>query len=238
MSTIRERYREPLSLDELAETVMVSKFHFLRTFRRVTGVTPGRFISAVRLEEAKRLLFTTSFNVSDIAAHVGYSSTGSFTRRFTESVGCSPTQYRDLRRGGLGSGDEAVEGEAIPGTTGSISGTIHATDQSVQAVYVGVFDSPILERCPATRAIVTQPGSYRMTRVPSGVWYIHAVAHGAYPDDASCSSPRPLLLDTVGPVEIAPGTQLDLDLNLRPLDWARPPILLALPDLDAPVAAA
>ncbi|MFD0430964.1 helix-turn-helix domain-containing protein [Streptomyces zhihengii] len=44
----------------------------------------------MRLHEAKILLLTTSLNVSDIGAQVGYSSTGSFTRRFSESVGCSP----------------------------------------------------------------------------------------------------------------------------------------------------
>ena len=96
VTTIRERFFEPLSLDDLAQSVRVSKYHFLRVFTRVTGVTPGRFLSAVRLHEAKRLLLSTSLTVADISAQVGYSSTGSFTRRFTESVGLSPTQYRKL----------------------------------------------------------------------------------------------------------------------------------------------
>nr|ABS50455.1 NapR1 [Streptomyces aculeolatus] len=90
VTTIRERFFEPLSLDDLAQSVRVSKYHFLRVFTRVTGVTPGRFLSAVRLHEAKRLLLSTSLTVADISAQVGYSSTGSFTRRFTESVGLSP----------------------------------------------------------------------------------------------------------------------------------------------------
>ncbi|CAM5566892.1 HTH-type transcriptional activator RhaR [Streptomyces glaucescens] len=97
--TIRERFHEPLSLDDLARSVMVSKFYFLRVFRRITGVTPGRFLSAVRLHEAKRLLADTRLNVADISAQVCYSSTGTFSRRFTASVGISPTQYRRISRG-------------------------------------------------------------------------------------------------------------------------------------------
>ncbi|MFE6159074.1 helix-turn-helix transcriptional regulator [Streptomyces sp. NPDC056486] len=96
ITTMYRSYHEPLTLDDLARSAMVSKFHFLRVFTRVTGVTPGRFLSAVRLHEAKRLLRTTSLNVADISAQVGYSSTGTFSRRFSESVGVSPTKYRHL----------------------------------------------------------------------------------------------------------------------------------------------
>lgn len=96
VTTIRERFWEPLSLEELARGAMVSKYHFLRVFTKVTGVTPGRFLCAVRLQEAKVLLLSTQLTVADIGARVGYSSTGSFTRRFTELVGLSPTRYRAL----------------------------------------------------------------------------------------------------------------------------------------------
>ncbi|MFC8449564.1 helix-turn-helix transcriptional regulator [Kitasatospora sp. NPDC057223] len=235
VSTIRERYFEPLSLDELAQSAMVSKFHFLRTFRRITGVTPGRFLSAVRLEEAKRLLLATSLNVSDISAQVGYSSTGSFTRRFTESVGCSPTQYRHL--GDHGRGEAAAPFGAAGSRTGSISGDACVAGVGVSAVYVGLFDSPILERCPAVRAIITEPGPFRLTGVPDGTWYIHAVAHGAFPDDASCPGQQ-MLVATAGPVTTGPGSSLHLDLTLHPLRWSHPPVLLALPDLAEPALAA
>lgn len=118
VNTIRERYFEPLTLDELASAAMVSKFHFVRVFRRVTGVTPGRFLSAVRLQEAKSLLLATTLNVSDISAQVGYSSTGSFSQRVSASVGCSPTQYRQCHRG------EAEWPSAECSTTGAHPGTV------------------------------------------------------------------------------------------------------------------
>jgi AraC family transcriptional regulator len=75
--------------------VFVSRFHFSRMFADATGVTPGRFLTAVRLFEAKRLLLTTSLNVSDIVCSVGYSSVGTFTSRFSRAVGMTPTQYRE-----------------------------------------------------------------------------------------------------------------------------------------------
>ncbi|GAA3150498.1 AraC family transcriptional regulator [Streptomyces rameus] len=241
VNTIRERYHEPLSLDELAQSAMVSKFHFLRTFRRVTGVTPGRFLSAVRLQEAKRLLLTTPLNVSDISVQVGYSSTGSFTRRFTESVGCSPTQYRQRRRGRAewsAQRAERAEWTGADSHTSTVSGTVVVPDPEVSTVYLGVFESPILERCPAVRAVITEPGPFQLTGVPEGTWFIHAVSHGTYPDDVPCPGRQELLVGTVGPITIGPDTVLHRNLTLRPLGWSHPPVLLALPDIGEITAAA
>ena len=81
--------------------MFVSPFHFSRMFAKATGVTPGRYLTAVRLFEAKRLLLTTSLTVSDIVCSVGYSSVGTFTSRFTRAVGMTPTQYREPEVGEL-----------------------------------------------------------------------------------------------------------------------------------------
>ncbi|MEV6425162.1 AraC family transcriptional regulator [Streptomyces sp. NPDC051662] len=245
VQTIRERYSEPLTLDDLAHTAMVSKFHFLRTFRRITGVTPGRFLSAVRLHEAKILLVSTSLNVSDIGAQVGYSSTGSFTRRFSESVGFSPTQYRhnalgntqpSPRRISLAPNetrpdetrpDETRPDETRPDSGGSISGVVRSPYRTDSGIYLGVFESPILERSPAARATIAHSGQFRIKGVPRGSWYVHAAAQGPLPGNASTA--HPLLVGTAGPVTIGPETDAAVQMTLRPLGWANPPILLALP---------
>lgn len=96
LSVIHERYAEPLTVAELASEVYVSQFHFSRVFSGATGLTPGRFLTAVRLFEAK-LLLTTSLRVADVVCGVGYSSVGTFTSRFTEAVGMTPTEYRTPR---------------------------------------------------------------------------------------------------------------------------------------------
>src|SRR5215208_396437 len=59
ISAMRRQLNEPMSLRELAEVAMLSPYHFNRVFRRVTGVTPCRFLNALRMEAAKRLLVTT-----------------------------------------------------------------------------------------------------------------------------------------------------------------------------------
>src|ERR687887_1129758 len=93
---MQQNLGERLTIDDMARSAMFSKFHFSRVFQRVTGVSPGRFLSAMRLEEAKRLLLTPSLTVADISHRVGYNSVGTFSSRFRHSVGVSPTTYRQL----------------------------------------------------------------------------------------------------------------------------------------------
>ncbi|WP_327309909.1 AraC family transcriptional regulator (plasmid) [Streptomyces sp. NBC_01298] len=236
VAVIRERFAEPLSLEDLAQSAMVSKYYFLRVFTRVTGVTPGRFLSAVRLQEAKRLLLSTSLNVSDVATRVGYSSAGSFTRRFTESVGLSPTQYRKLS---LGSGCEPLEPalcEVVPASsvllpqarsTGSVTGVLRTSGVRLSTVYVGAFDGVILQGVPASWSNASASGRFTLARVPTGTWYIHAVALGRPPGSTADEDPT-LLMATVGPVPVAGDTGKSLDITLSPMDWTRPPILSAL----------
>lgn len=234
VAVIRDKYGEPLTLDELARMVLVSKFHFLRSFRRTTGVTPGRFLSAVRLAEAKRLLLDTSLKVSDISAQVGYSSIGSFTRRFTESVGLPPTQYRQaatdvplpLVRPPAGGGRGSVAGYVRPWRTGRAE------------VFVGLFDSPILQGQPVVSTALEAPGPFRLTEVPAGTWYLHAAT---LPEagTAGCRSRQwrqPVqLVDCTGPLVVRDqdgthGERHDrIILTPRPAEWFRPPVLLALP---------
>lgn len=92
----RDKLSESITIDAMARTAMFSKFHFSRQFQRTTGVSPGRFLSAVRLEEAKRLLASTSMSVTEISHQVGYTSVGTFSSRFRSCVGLSPTLYRQL----------------------------------------------------------------------------------------------------------------------------------------------
>src|SRR2546421_9296103 len=96
IETMQQNRGERLTIDDMARSAMFSKFHFSRVFQRVTGVSPGRFLSAMRLEEAKRLLVSTSFTVSDISHRVGYNSVGTFSARFRSNVGVSPSTYRQL----------------------------------------------------------------------------------------------------------------------------------------------
>jgi AraC family transcriptional regulator len=72
IDSIYENISERITIDDMARTAMFSKFHFTRLFQRMTGVSPGRFLSAVRLQEAKKLLLYTGLSVTEISHRVGY----------------------------------------------------------------------------------------------------------------------------------------------------------------------
>src|SRR2546421_12747721 len=86
IETMQQNLGERLTIDDMARAAMFSKFHFSRVFQRVTGVSPGRFLSAMRLEEAKRLLVSTSFTVAGMSPRVGYNTAATFGSRFRSSV--------------------------------------------------------------------------------------------------------------------------------------------------------
>jgi AraC-like DNA-binding protein len=95
-------YRAPLDLDALAGAPHVSKYHFARCFTETYGETPMRYLARRRIERAQDLLRSANLNVTEVCMMVGFTSLGSFSSRFRELVGESPTQYRDrwAARGG------------------------------------------------------------------------------------------------------------------------------------------
>jgi AraC-like DNA-binding protein len=87
-------YAEPLDLDELAATAAVSKYHFLRCFAATYGKTPAVYLAERRIERAQDLLRATNLNVTEVCMLVGYSSLGSFSTKFHDLVGLSPSEYQ------------------------------------------------------------------------------------------------------------------------------------------------
>ncbi|MFC8147373.1 helix-turn-helix domain-containing protein [Streptomyces paradoxus] len=225
---IRERYGEPLGLDEIARAVLVSKFHLLRIFTEITGVTPGRFLSAVRISEAKRLLQQSDLAVTCISSMVGYSSTGSFTSRFTDSVGIPPTRYRQLSRGG---GEFSARPQADDGTGPErcrLGGVARAWAEPLSPIYIGSFDGPIIQGHPSSWTTTRRPGPFVLDHVPYGTCYLHAtmLAVREHPLETV------LLTATFGPVHVGPYAGFEAELVLRPRAWWHPPILFAVPGLE------
>ena len=95
---IHERHDSELTLDDLASAAGLSRFHFLRLFRRAYKKTPNVYLQDVRLEHARDLLGRGT-SVTETCISVGFSSVGSFSSLFAKKVGMSPSQYqRELRR--------------------------------------------------------------------------------------------------------------------------------------------
>jgi AraC-like DNA-binding protein len=92
---IDRRYAEPLDLDGLAAVAGVSKYHFARCFEAVYGETPIRYLTRRRIERAQDLLRHANLTVTEICLAVGFASLGSFSSRFRQLVGESPSAYRD-----------------------------------------------------------------------------------------------------------------------------------------------
>jgi AraC-like DNA-binding protein len=91
---LESRADEPHSLGELARTAGLSRYHFLRTFKSVTGVTPHQWLLRARLRDAAQLLITSRSPVTEIALDVGFEDLSNFIRSFRAEFGVSPSRYR------------------------------------------------------------------------------------------------------------------------------------------------
>lgn len=96
-------YALPLDLDAMSRGAGYSRFHFARAFAAAYGETPRWYLTRRRIERAKTLLRTANLSVTEICLLVGFASLGSFSSRFRDLVGQSPTDYRAaaVRTGGV-----------------------------------------------------------------------------------------------------------------------------------------
>lgn len=76
VAVMRDRLADPLTLAEIAGEVHLSVYHLVRVFRNATGETPHRFLTRLRIEEARRLLRGTDLPIADIAPLCGFASAG------------------------------------------------------------------------------------------------------------------------------------------------------------------
>lgn len=85
-------YADPLDLDELAESAGGLKYH--RCFAATYSTTPAVYLTERRIERAQDLLRATNLTVTEVCHLVGYTSLGSFSSRFRQLVGVSPSDYQ------------------------------------------------------------------------------------------------------------------------------------------------
>ena len=95
---IEERYREPISLKDVARAVSLSPGHLTTVVRRKTGRTVGEWITEQRMVEARRLLVETDLAVEEVGRRVGYNDPGYFVRTFRRAHGATPLGWRRAGR--------------------------------------------------------------------------------------------------------------------------------------------
>lgn len=88
-------YADALDIESLANSVHLSRAHFIRSFKETFGETPHRYLQRRRIERAMRMLRETDEDVTGISIDVGFSSLGTFSRTFRDIVGVSPSEYRE-----------------------------------------------------------------------------------------------------------------------------------------------
>jgi AraC-like DNA-binding protein len=90
---VDRHYADPLDVSSMAREALMSPAHFSRKFRAAYGETPYSYLMTRRIERAKAFL-RQGLSVSDACFAVGCTSIGSFSSRFSEIVGMTPSQYR------------------------------------------------------------------------------------------------------------------------------------------------
>jgi AraC family transcriptional regulator len=98
---IEEHADEPLGLEALSAVAITSKYHFLRIFRRIVGITPHQFLLDMRMSRAAVKLCTTSMPISTIAFDTGFGDLSAFNARFKNVFGTSPGRFRQHGKGAL-----------------------------------------------------------------------------------------------------------------------------------------
>jgi AraC family transcriptional regulator len=246
-----ERYSEPLTMNELAASVFVSTFHFSRIFAKATGVTPGRYLTAVRMVEAKRLLLTTTMTVSDIVCTVGYSSVGTFTTRFTQAVGMSPARYRDPQVHDMLLAiaprfQHLPSPDVLEEPCSAHVARRQASDATVRArvelpaggtthLVIGVFDESVPQCAPVAWTSVRRTGTDTVTipAVPAGRWHVLAAA-----ESVGDRGERTLSVAARRPITVGGDAESHVRLRMRPLLPIDPPFAISLAGGDDPIAVA
>ena len=92
-------FQEPVDWEHVAGVVGLSRFHFLRSFAKVLGVTPHQYLVRARLRSAARLLAERELSVTEVALAVGFEDLSHFIRTFRRAAGVSPSAFRLAARG-------------------------------------------------------------------------------------------------------------------------------------------
>ena len=236
IEAMHNRIDEPLSLGSMAKIAFASRYHFNRTFRKVTGVPPAQFLYALRLERAKRLLLQTQRKVIDICYDVGYNSVGTFTRRFTDLLGVSPVTLRQLARSPINHvrpyHRSLASGGRKPHQGCRISGRVSVPAGFNGLIFIGLFQDPIPQGQPLACAAPSADGSYSIADAPEGEFYLFALGL-AYPiQSPECFNYESALRGGGHLLRISRNSvEGSTYLRLRPPSPFDPPILLILPVL-------
>lgn len=92
---IQEHYAEPITLDDISNSIMVSKSECCRCFKRCLNMRPFEYLMHYRItESAKQMQYHSIASIADIATSVGFNNTSYYNKIFKKYMNCTPTEYR------------------------------------------------------------------------------------------------------------------------------------------------
>jgi AraC family transcriptional regulator len=233
VALMRENVARPLSLEEMCKTAHVSPFHFDRLFHRATGLSAGAFQSAIRIEAAKHALLETRRSVTEICFDLGYKSLGSFTTRFSATVGMAPAAFRTWAARLADSDLVCTLARAFgtPQPSGPLHGLVSGAQTHETFVWIGAFVRGIPAHRPASGTLRRGNGAFSIPAPPDGRYDV--LCAGIAPSNdwrryLFCGDH--LFVASTGTIAINDGACAHvLDLKLRPMRPTDPPILVPLP---------
>jgi len=236
IQVMHSHLHELLTLEDLASVACLSPYHFNRVFRQQIGIPPGEFLSALRFQAARRLLLTTPLSVTDVCFEVGYTSTGSFTSRFTQLVGLSPRRLRQRAHRFEPLSLEHTEPHSAMSSCmpqkHALLGQISTPATFRGTIYVGLFSSPIPQGMPVRCTKLSSPGLYLLTGIADGVYHLRAAAFPVATDLQSSLLPgeKMLLGNNANALVMHNGHVYgDPNLALHPPHLTDPPLVMGLP---------
>ncbi|MET3697567.1 helix-turn-helix protein [Bacillus oleivorans] len=234
---IQQNIYEPLSLSQLASHVAYSPYHFTRIFKERIGLSPLYYVSSLRLQKAKELLLRTDLSIRDIGLEIGQQSLGTFTTRFTERVGMTPSQFRNSI---IQAEDHFQSLKSISNWStldpaaiqhNKIEGTVQSEIPFEGFILIGLFAKPIPEGPPIYGTLLPSLGNFCFTNVKPGTYYLMAtsVSWGMQPTDIMLPY-NTLRTRLKEPIFVPAHTSvLHRTVTLHAPRMDDPPILISLP---------
>jgi AraC-like DNA-binding protein len=233
---MNQRMADPLDLSQLAAAAATSKFHFVRVFDQITGTTPHHFLASLRIQRAKELLLNSEESITDICLQVGYSSLGSFSKTFRALVGVSPQEFRALPKRLSALQFARAVWSFLASDTDSreplIEGVVEGPAKPRGFTFIGTFTKGVPQGVPYSGTVLLKPGRFRIQRPDFPEFHLLAAFIPLTAQLTTIVTTLPVSLVASCRIQTAPTVQsLAPRLQLRPLCFTDPPIVLALPAL-------
>lgn len=228
---LRAHVREQVSLADVADAVGYSPFHLARLFTASVRMSPIRYLASQRFHLAKQVLLTENMGVIDVCHEVGFSSPGTFGRRFLHDVGIAPAELRRLA-------DEIAEQSATPfdqrpkaAPAGVVTGRALLPEAAQigpdPLVWIGFFPQPAPTGLPGAGVLRRGACEFAIPLVPGYPWLLATVVPGNADPLEHLAASSPFV--AMHPAPLTAPTQVTLTFRLAQ-EW-EVPILTALPAL-------